>query len=83
MSITDDIERVSGGETFFWRGHYEYDMNVAHTDDTQLNVFADFDPKLSDESRQAEILFLGNIQPELQRSVRELCEGASSRPSTR
>ena len=74
--ITDDIERVAGGETFFWRGHYEYDMNVAHTDDTQLNVFAEFDPKLSDESRQAEILFLGNIQPELQRSVRELCEGA-------
>ena len=37
---TDDIERVAGGETFFWRGHYEHDMNVAHTDDTQLNVFA-------------------------------------------
>ena len=59
-------------------------MNVAHTDDTQLNVFADFDPKLSDEARRgAEMLFLGNIQPELQRSVRALCEGASSRPSTR
>jgi sugar/nucleoside kinase (ribokinase family) len=74
--VTEDIERVSGGETFFWRGHYEYDMNVAHTDDTQLNVFAEFDPKLSNESRQAEMLFLGNIQPELQRSVRQLCEGA-------
>ena len=69
--ITDDIERVSGGETFFWRGHYEYDMNVAHTDDTQLNVFADFDPKLSEGSRSAEILFLGNIQPALQQRVRE------------
>ena len=44
---TADIERVEGGETFFWRGHYEHDMNVAHTDDTQLNVFADFEPKLS------------------------------------
>jgi sugar/nucleoside kinase (ribokinase family) len=74
--ITDDIERVSGGETFFWRGHYEYDMNVAHTDDTQLNVFADFDPKLSQASCKADILFLGNIQPDLQRSVRERCEGA-------
>jgi cytidine kinase len=74
--ITDDIERVSGGETFFWRGHYEYDMNIAHTDDTQLNVFADFDPKLSQASCKAEILFLGNIQPDLQRSVRERCEGA-------
>jgi hypothetical protein len=35
---TADIERVEGGETFFWRGHYEHDMNLAHTDDTQLNV---------------------------------------------
>ena len=74
--LTDDIERVPGGETFFWRGHYEYDMNVAHTDDTQLNVFAEFDPKLSDESRSAELLFLGNIQPDLQRRVRASCGGA-------
>ena len=74
--ITDDIERVSGGETFFWQGHYEYDMNVAHTDDTQLNVFADFDPKLSDASRQAQMLFLGNIQPDLQRRVRARCREA-------
>jgi sugar/nucleoside kinase (ribokinase family) len=72
--ITDDIERVAGGETFFWRGHYEYDMNVAYTDDTQLNVFADFDPKLSPVSREASMLFLANIQPDLQRSVREQCK---------
>ena len=45
-------------------------MNVAHTDDTQLNVFADFEPKLSPESCGAQMLFLGNIQPELQRDVR-------------
>src|SRR6185503_17440135 len=44
---TDDIERVAGGDTFFWRGHYDYDLNTAHTDDTQLNVFGDFEPKLS------------------------------------
>jgi sugar/nucleoside kinase (ribokinase family) len=74
--ITDDIERVAGGKTFFWQGHYEYDMNVAHTDDTQLNVFADFDPKLSEASRQAQMLFLGNIQPELQRRVRAGCREA-------
>ena len=43
-----DIERVAGGETFFWRGHYEHDLNVAHTDDTQLGVFAEFEPKLSE-----------------------------------
>src|SRR5918998_265834 len=67
---TDDIEHVSGGETFFWRGHYEHDMNVAHTEDTQLNVFADFVPKLSPESCAAQMLFLGNIQPDLQRDVR-------------
>jgi len=72
--ITDDIDRVAGGKTFFWRGHYEYDMNVAHTDDTQLNVFAEFDPKLSEGSRNAELLFLGNIDPELQRSVRDSCQ---------
>lgn len=74
--ITDDIERVEGGKTFFWRGHYDYDMNLAHTDETQLNVFAEFDPKLSAESRASEMLMLGNIQPDLQRRVRAECEGA-------
>jgi sugar/nucleoside kinase (ribokinase family) len=74
--ITEDIERVAGGETFFWRGHYEYDMNLAHTDETRLNVFADFDPKLSEAARHAQMLFLGNIQPELQRRVRTACREA-------
>jgi len=73
---TDDIERVSGDETFFWRGHYEYDLNTAHTDETRLNVFGEFQPKLSEASRAAETLFLANIQPDLQREVREQCEGA-------
>ena len=73
---TDDIEHVEGGQTFFWQGHYEYDMNTAHTDDTQLNVFGDFAPKLSDESKAAAVLFLANIQPDLQREVREQCAGA-------
>ncbi|MGZ5321019.1 MAG: PfkB family carbohydrate kinase [Solirubrobacterales bacterium] len=68
---TDDIEQVAGGKTFIWRGHYEHDMNVAHTDDTQLNVFAEFEPKLSPESCESQMLFLGNIQPDLQRDVRE------------
>jgi sugar/nucleoside kinase (ribokinase family) len=69
----EDIEHVEGGRTFLWRGHYEVDMNLAHTDDTQLGVFADFEPKLSESSRDAEILFLGNIQPDLQRRVRGQC----------
>ena len=68
---TGDIEHVPGGRTFFWRGHYEYDLNVAHTDDTQLNVFGDFEPKHSERSRAAETLFLANIQPDLQFQVRE------------
>jgi sugar/nucleoside kinase (ribokinase family) len=71
---TDDIERVEGGKTFFWRGHYGYDLNVAHTDDTQLNVFGDFEPKLSQQSTEADTLFLANIQPDLQRRVRAQCE---------
>ncbi len=73
---TEDIEHIAGGRTFFWRGHYDYDLNTAHTDDTQLNVFGDFEPKLSDASRTAEVLFLANIQPDLQRGVREQCANA-------
>jgi len=73
---TDDIERVAGGETFFWRGHYDYDLNTAHTDETRLNVFGEFEPKLSEASRGSDVLFLANIQPDLQREVREQCAGA-------
>jgi len=69
----EDIERVPGGRSFFWRGRYEYDLNVAHTEDTQLGVFGEFEPKLSAASREAETLFLANIQPELQRQVRAQC----------
>jgi sugar/nucleoside kinase (ribokinase family) len=72
---TDDIEQVSGS-TFFWRGRYEYDLNTAHTEVTQLGVFGDFDPKLSDASRAADTLFLANIQPDLQRRVNQQCDGA-------
>ncbi len=73
---TGDIEVVEGGKTFFWSGRYDYDMNTAHTLDTQLNVFGSFDPKLSDNSKDAEFLFLANIQPTLQRGVREQCLNA-------
>src|SRR5436190_2795949 len=73
---TDDIEHVEGGKTFFWRGRYDYDLNTAHTEDTQLGVFGEFQPKLSDESKKAETLFLANIQPDLQREVREQCKAA-------
>src|SRR5690349_24917817 len=73
---TEDVERVPGGRSFFWRGRYEYDLNVAHTEDTQLGVFADFEPKLSEHSRAADTLFLANIQPDLQRRVRAQCPAA-------
>ncbi len=72
--ITDDIEHVPGGRTFFWAGRYERDVNVRHTLQTDLNVFEHFKPKLSDAAKAAETLFLANIQPDLQRRVREQCQ---------
>jgi sugar/nucleoside kinase (ribokinase family) len=74
--LTDDIERVEGGESFFWRGRYEFDLNVAHTEDTRLGVFGEFEPKLSAASQEADMLFLANIQPDLQRQVRAQCGSA-------
>jgi sugar/nucleoside kinase (ribokinase family) len=73
---TGDIERVPGGKTFFWSGSYGWDLNERETLDTQLGVFADFEPKLSDASRGADVVFLANIQPELQRQVRDQCAAA-------
>lgn len=68
---TSDLERIPEGKTFRWEGRYDYDLNVAHTLCTDLNVFADFKPKLSEASKKSRLLFLGNIQPDLQRGVRE------------
>src|SRR5213595_1365258 len=73
---TSDLEFIPEGKTFRWRGSYDYDLNVAHTLDTQLNVFADFKPKLSPTAKGSRLLFLGNIQPDLQREVREQVPGA-------
>jgi sugar/nucleoside kinase (ribokinase family) len=73
---TDDVEHVPGGRTFFWRGEYGWDLNERATLDTQLGVFADFEPKLSEASRGADVVFLANIQPDLQRRVREQCADA-------
>jgi len=73
---TDDIEVVPDGKTFFWSGRYDYDMNMAHTLDTQLNVFETFQPKLSEKSKDARIVFLANILPMLQKEVREQCTKA-------
>jgi len=67
----EGMGRVPGGKTFFWAGVYSADMNDRTTLRTDLNVFADFNPKLPESYRSEPYLFLGNIQPELQRSVRE------------
>jgi sugar/nucleoside kinase (ribokinase family) len=75
-SNIDDVERVAGGKTFFWKGKYGWDLNTRDTLDTQLNVFEHFVPKLSEGSRASDVLFLANIQPGLQLQVREQCEAA-------
>lgn len=66
---TEGVQRVPGGKSFYWAGRYEYDMSSAITLDTQLNVFADFNPVLPESYRDSEYVFLANIQPELQLSV--------------
>jgi sugar/nucleoside kinase (ribokinase family) len=65
-----DIELVPGGKTFFWKGEYGWDLNSRETLATELGVFEGFQPKLSVGSRESEVLFLANIQPDLQSQVR-------------
>jgi sugar/nucleoside kinase (ribokinase family) len=65
------LQRIQNGKTFRWAGRYDYDLNVAHTLDTQLNVFADFDPRLPEQYRESEYVYLANILPSLQLSVLE------------
>jgi sugar/nucleoside kinase (ribokinase family) len=62
------LEQVPG-KTFFWSGLYPADMNDRKTLQTDLNVFADFQPKLPPSYVNSPYLFLGNIQPDLQRDV--------------
>ncbi|MBC7263257.1 MAG: sugar kinase [Chloroflexi bacterium] len=61
--------QIEEGKTFRWAGRYGYDMNVAETLDTQLNVFATFNPKLPISYRASEYVFLANIDPVLQMNV--------------
>ena len=63
------VQVVSGGKTFRWAGYYDFDLNIAHTLDTQLNVFADFRLSLPDAYKQAKYVFLANIDPVLQLEV--------------
>ncbi|MAT79866.1 MAG: sugar kinase [Flavobacteriales bacterium] len=63
------IEIVPKGKTFYWKGKYHKDWNKRDTLNTQLNVLADFNPKLNDEQKQSEIVVLGNLHPAVQSTV--------------
>ncbi len=67
---TDGLQRIPG-KTFHWTGRYGYDLNEAQTLDTQLNVLMEFRPDLPQSYRDAEYLFLANIDPDLQMEVLE------------
>lgn len=62
------------GKTFRWKGRYGYDLNEAQTLETHLNVFETFHPELPTHYRQAEFVFLANIDPELQLEVLQQVE---------
>lgn len=62
------LERAHG-PSFHWTGRYDFDLNTAHTLDTRLGVFADFKPSIPEAYRNAEWVFLANIDPELQLEV--------------
>ena len=62
------LQRVPG-KTFRWVGEYGFDFNEAKTLDTQLNVFADFAPTIPEDYKDSDVVFLANIDPDLQRDV--------------
>jgi len=62
------------GKTFRWKGRYGYDLSEAHTLETHLNVFETFHPELPESYRQAQFVFLANIDPELQLEVLQQVE---------
>ncbi|HEX5651957.1 MAG TPA: PfkB family carbohydrate kinase [Chitinophagaceae bacterium] len=65
----EGVEIVPGKRSFFWSGRYHEDMNTRDTLVTDLNVLADFDPKVPDSYQGAEFLMLGNLMPKLQLNV--------------
>ncbi|MEQ1678285.1 MAG: PfkB family carbohydrate kinase [Chitinophagaceae bacterium] len=65
----DGVEIVPGKKSFFWSGRYHEDMNSRDTLITDLNVLADFNPKVPDSYQGAEFLMLGNLAPSIQLSV--------------
>ena len=63
------LQNIKGGQTFRWSGSYGFDLNTAHTLQTDLNVLRTFQPRVPPEYRDTEFLFLANIDPELQLDV--------------
>lgn len=70
----EGLQKVEGEKSFFWSGEYGFDLNVAKTRDTQLNVFAGFQPRLDEQQRTADVLFLANAEPGLQMDVLRQCK---------
>ena len=68
------LEIVQGGKTFFWSGLYHNDLNSRDTLDTQLNVLADFQPKVPQDFKDADVIMLGNLHPLVQSSVLDQME---------
>jgi sugar/nucleoside kinase (ribokinase family) len=68
------LEVVAGGKTFFWSGRYHNDLNSRDTLDTQLNVLADFQPKVPQNFKTADVVMLGNLHPLVQSSVLDQME---------
>ena len=68
------IEIVKGGKTFFWSGLYHNDLNSRDTLVTELNVLADFQPKVPQNYKDADVVMLGNLHPLVQSSVLEQME---------
>jgi len=68
------IEIVKGGKTFFWSGLYHNDLNSRDTLVTELNVLADFQPKVPQNHKDADVVMLGNLHPLVQSSVLDQME---------
>lgn len=68
-NISTDGIHISQGDTFHWKGYYEGDMNQAHTEQTDLNVLLEFDPVVPHRHKDHKIVFLANIDPDLQKKA--------------
>ncbi len=73
------VERAKG-RSFRWAGRYDANLSSRTTLDTQLNVFADFRPRIPAEAKRAPFVMLGNIHPALQLEVLDQCESAGTKP---